>query len=188
MRIVGGIYKGRALSAPEGNDVTRPTYDRTREAIMSSLLSHCALSFDGMRVLDLFAGSGACGFEFLSRGAAFVQFVDTSQKAIQTIRKNARDLQCDTMQFCITRTQAQTFCENVSQSFDIVFLDPPYATRAQDVQACCDALLANKSILPKSLICYERLDQNPSLDLGYAQCLSSKRYGKTAVDIFRITE
>ena len=82
MRIVGGIWRGRALAAPEGRDVTRPTTDRTREQMASMVLSAFDLDLSDVRILDAFAGSGAIGLELLSRGAAHCTFVDADRKAV----------------------------------------------------------------------------------------------------------
>ncbi|AYJ87585.1 16S rRNA (guanine(966)-N(2))-methyltransferase RsmD [Sphingomonas paeninsulae] len=86
MRIISGIYRGRPLIAPKG-DTTRPTADRTREALFSMLVSRLG-SFEGLRVLDLFAGSGALGLEALSRGAASCTFVEQDGDAISALKTN----------------------------------------------------------------------------------------------------
>ena len=88
MRIVGGKNRGRRLIAPVGA-ATRPTSDRIREAIFNILAHGTGLDLDGCAVLDLFAGTGALGFEALSRGAWPVQFIDNSNTAIDLIRANA---------------------------------------------------------------------------------------------------
>ena len=91
MRIVGGIWKGRSIDAPSGRD-TRPTTDRTRESIASSVLSLFDLSLEGLSVLDAFAGSGAFGIEMLSRGAARCTFVDAGRQAVRTVKGNLASL------------------------------------------------------------------------------------------------
>ena len=87
MRIVGGQWKGRGLTPPRDRG-TRPTSDRTREALFSILAASPECELQGCRVLDLFAGTGALGFEALSRGAAFALFVDTHPKARALLREN----------------------------------------------------------------------------------------------------
>ncbi|MFC2671225.1 RsmD family RNA methyltransferase, partial [Lancefieldella parvula] len=87
MRIVGGKWKGRAIEAPDGKGITRPTTDRTREAIASSILASRGLDISESRVLDAFAGSGAMGFELLSRGALYVTFVDKDRKTCDRIKR-----------------------------------------------------------------------------------------------------
>jgi 16S rRNA (guanine966-N2)-methyltransferase len=90
VRIIAGEWRGRRLQSPPGLD-TRPTADRVRETLFSMLASRLG-SFEGLRVADLFAGSGALGFEALSRGAAFACFVENDSKAAAAIKRNADDL------------------------------------------------------------------------------------------------
>jgi 16S rRNA (guanine966-N2)-methyltransferase len=126
MRIVGGTLKGRSLAAPSGA-ATRPTSDRVREAIFN-ILAHGipGFSFENARVLDLFAGTGALGFEALSRGAKFCLFIDDSAEARGLIRRNADALgvigRCK-----IWRRDAANLGRNQPQPpYDLVFADPPY--------------------------------------------------------------
>ncbi|MEE2565955.1 16S rRNA (guanine(966)-N(2))-methyltransferase RsmD [Hyphobacterium marinum] len=128
MRIVSGRFKGRPLATPEGRD-TRPTSDRAREAVFN-VLAHAAWApeLEGARVIDLFAGSGALGFEAMSRGAAFCLFVETASPARGAIRTNAEKFQLfgNTR---IHRRDATALGEKpagVGPPFDIAFLDPPY--------------------------------------------------------------
>jgi 16S rRNA (guanine966-N2)-methyltransferase len=90
MRIIAGQWRGRVLVAPKG-DATRPTADRTREALFSMLVSRLG-SLEGLSVADLFAGSGALGFEALSRGAADCLFVEQDGAALDSLRANASKL------------------------------------------------------------------------------------------------
>src|ERR1051326_6938779 len=90
MRIIAGEWRGRVIEAPPGQ-ATRPTADRVRETLFSMLVSRIG-SFDGLRVADLFAGSGALGLEALSRGAASAAFVDSDPQAMAAIRRNAEKL------------------------------------------------------------------------------------------------
>jgi len=92
MRIIAGQWRGRVLAAPKG-DATRPTADRTREALFSMLTSRVG-DFEGLAVADLFAGSGALGFEALSRGAASCLFVEQDRAALDALRANAEKLGC----------------------------------------------------------------------------------------------
>lgn len=129
MRIVGGEHKGRPLRAPAGRD-TRPTSDRARESLFN-ILEHAAWSpgLDGRRVLDLFAGSGALGFEALSRGASFALFVETDEAARGAIRFNVEELGL----FGATRVHRRDATDlglkpaGLGAPFDLVFCDPPYS-------------------------------------------------------------
>ncbi|MEO0467267.1 MAG: 16S rRNA (guanine(966)-N(2))-methyltransferase RsmD [Pseudomonadota bacterium] len=128
MRIVAGQYKGRPLTAPQGRG-TRPTSDRARESLFN-VLAHAAWApeLDGARVMDLFAGSGALGFEALSRGAAFCLFVETDHGARGAIRGNIETFNL----FGNTRLHRRSAIDlgekpaGVGAPFDLVFLDPPY--------------------------------------------------------------
>ena len=91
MRIIAGEWRGRKLTAPQG-DATRPTADRTRETLFSMLVSRLG-SFEGLAAADLFAGSGALGLEALSRGAATCLFVEQDPPAIRALRANVANLQ-----------------------------------------------------------------------------------------------
>ncbi|MBR2521618.1 MAG: RsmD family RNA methyltransferase, partial [Coriobacteriales bacterium] len=88
MRIIAGELRGRHIDAVPG-DETRPTTDRVREAIASSVISNLESGFEGTRALDAFAGCGALGFEAISRGSAFCLMVDDLQRAVSTIKANA---------------------------------------------------------------------------------------------------
>jgi 16S rRNA (guanine966-N2)-methyltransferase len=122
VRIIAGEWRGRRLHAPPGA-ATRPTADRVRETLFSMLVSRLG-SFEGLRVADLFAGSGALGFEALSRGAGFACFVENDPKAAAAIRANAADLGA-TERVQILGGSALALPR--SEPFDLVFADPPYA-------------------------------------------------------------
>lgn len=123
MRIVAGKWRGRVIEAPPGQ-ATRPTADRVRETLFSMLASRLG-SFEDLRVADLFAGSGALGFEAISRGAASATFVESDAKAAASIRRNAEKLDA-TVQVLGSSALALPR----SQPFDLVFADPPYAAGA----------------------------------------------------------
>lgn len=122
MRIIAGEWRGRAIEAPAGL-ATRPTADRVRETLFSMLASRLG-SFEDLRVADLFAGSGALGFEALSRGAASVTFVESDAGAAASIRRNAAKLGC-TDKVRILGGSALALPR--SEPFDLIFADPPYA-------------------------------------------------------------
>ena len=125
IRIVAGAAKGRKIKVPE-NAKVRPTTDRAREAVFNSLYSLGAP--ENQRVLDLFAGSGAMGLESLSRGADFVTFVDYSKDSIKTVHENLNTLEF-TERAELVRFDSLTYLktEYPKQSYDLVFLDPPFA-------------------------------------------------------------
>lgn len=127
MRITGGKARGISLNAPK-DQKTRPATDRTRESLFSSLTT----SIIDATCLDLFAGTGSYGFEALSRGAQFCQFIEHNRTAIDYLKQNAQaikksaELRAEAMQI----KQADLLKVNADynqQSFDFIFLDPPYA-------------------------------------------------------------
>jgi len=122
MRIIAGAWRGRKLDAPPGL-ATRPTADRVRETLFSMLVSRLG-SFEGLRVADLFAGSGALGFEALSRGAAAATFVDHDRAAIAAIKANAARL--DAIER-VSVMPGSALALPKSDGFDLIFADPPYA-------------------------------------------------------------
>jgi 16S rRNA (guanine966-N2)-methyltransferase len=135
MRIIAGAWRGRPILAPAGQS-TRPTSDRTREALFSMLASRIG-SFEGLRVADLFAGSGALGLEALSRGAAHCIFVETDRAAIDAIRRNLAALGAEGD---ILSTPAEH--ARVPGPLDLAFLDPPYGS------GLAPAVLANLPLVP----------------------------------------
>jgi 16S rRNA (guanine966-N2)-methyltransferase len=122
MRIIAGEWRGRKLAAPEGM-ATRPTGDRVRETLFSMLASRLG-SFEGLRVADVYAGSGALGLEALSRGAAFACFAEQDLRALAAIRANIDSLGIGGRTQILSRS-AETLPSQ--QPFDLVFADPPYA-------------------------------------------------------------
>jgi 16S rRNA (guanine966-N2)-methyltransferase len=127
VRIIAGEWRGRKLVAPEG-DTTRPTADRTRETLFSMLASRLG-SFEGLRVADLFAGSGALGLEALSRGAARCFFVEQDPTAIRALRANIANLKAQPR--CDVRASSVLSLGPVrGEPLDLVLLDPPYGTGA----------------------------------------------------------
>jgi 16S rRNA (guanine966-N2)-methyltransferase len=131
MRIIAGIAKGMTLAVPRAG--VRPTADRIREAVFSSLGERVV----GARVLDLFAGTGAIGLEAASRGAASVTFVENARGALACLEKNVetskryRELTCT---FCVTHRAVETELRKLlaeDETFSLIFADPPYGEAAQ---------------------------------------------------------
>lgn len=123
MRVIAGIYRGRVLKSPPDNR-TRPTSDRLRETLFNILAPRIN---DETRFLDLCAGTGAIGIEALSRGAAFVTFVDVSKKSCALIEENLDKLAVPESQTEVLNFTAENFTgREHSAAWDIVFFDPPY--------------------------------------------------------------
>ena len=180
MRIVGGKFKGRAIAAPEGPD-TRPTSDRAREAVFN-VLAHAEWSpgLEGRHVLDLFAGSGALGFEAISRGAAFALFVETDAAARGTLRDNIEALGL----FGVTRIHRRDATDlgmkpaGLGEPFDLVFMDPPYHRGLGE--AALERLAPGGWITPDALIVFEcAADEEPGT-AGF-ETLDTRPYGAAKV-------
>lgn len=123
MRVIAGIYGGRTLKSPPDSK-TRPTSDRLRETLFNILAPHIG---DDTRFLDLCAGTGAIGIEALSRGAAFVTFVDRSKRACALIEENLDRLGVPESQTDILGLDAENFTgREHKEGWDIAFFDPPY--------------------------------------------------------------
>lgn len=182
MRIIAGEYRGRVLQAPEGRD-TRPTTDRVRESVMSSVFSATG-GFDGLRVLDAFSGSGAMGLESLSRGAAFALLNDSAPDARRVLEGNVEALGCTKAQVRIGSTDVLA-CGLPRQGapFGLVFLDPPYATPQADVVALVSNAREDGLLSDGCLAVYEH-DEPADVRLLEASGLalrSERKLGKTYV-------
>lgn len=134
MRIITGTARGTRLSTPEGEEITRPTTEKVKEAVFSSI----QFDIEGREVLDLFAGSGQMGLEALSRGAEKCTFVDSSREAIKFVTENAQKtkLYQKSNVLCMDFHQYVKSASGRSR-FDLIFLDPPYAKRLLP-QALCE--------------------------------------------------
>ena len=127
MRIIGGKYRGRVLHPPKGLPV-RPTTDKTKEAMFNIL--HNYLVWEETRVLDLFAGTGNISLECWSRGAAEVVSVDRHPKCIEAIRRAALSLGIEHP--TLLKRNILSFVKRTPESFDLIFMDPPYALPEQE--------------------------------------------------------
>lgn len=125
MRIVGGELRGRPLQTPKSDDI-RPTTDRTREALFNTLSHNWFESFENMRVLDLFAGTGALGLEALSRGAKHCVFVEQSVEGRALIRANIENFKQTGATKIFRRDATKLGPVGTMQPFDLLFADPPY--------------------------------------------------------------
>ncbi len=128
-RIIAGRLKGRRLSVPSGRDV-RPTTDRMRERLFS-MLSHARYpAFEGARVADLFAGTGALGLEALSRGASAATFVEQARPSLKALRANIETL--GAADCCKVLAMSATTVPKAEAPYDFVFMDPPYRKNLLD--------------------------------------------------------
>jgi len=176
LRIVGGEARGRTLVAVPGSS-TRPTADRVRQSLFDLLGQRC----DGLRVLDLYAGTGALSLEALSRGALQATLVEADARACAVIEKNIAALRyqdrCVLLRTEVSRALAQ---KPALGPFDLVFSDPPYAQRA--AQATLEAL-ANSGLLAlsgRAVLERDKREPRPLLPEGFS-LQDDREYGDTSV-------
>jgi 16S rRNA (guanine966-N2)-methyltransferase len=185
MRIVSGNFRGKTLAAPEG-DSTRPTSDRARQAIFN-ILEHAAWSkgVRDARVIDLFAGSGALGFEALSRGAAFCLFVETDEAARGAIRENVDAMSL----FGVTRVHRRDATDlgvrpgGDGPAFDLAFLDPPYAKGLGET--ALEKLAAGGWLANGATVVFERGAGEPAFSVPGFEPVDVRDYGAARVHFLR---
>ncbi len=166
MRVVAGALRGRRIAAPPGRE-TRPTSDRVREALFAILGD-----LTGLRVLDLFAGSGALGIEALSRGAAVAVFVDRDTGPVRA-NLDALGLDAD-----VHRRDALAYLRDTAARFDLAFLDPPYREAARLAPKLADTL---PRVLAEDALVVSEADRRSPLDLPGLRTLDERRYGDTLI-------
>jgi 16S rRNA (guanine966-N2)-methyltransferase len=143
-RIIAGVAGGRRLSVPAGRG-TRPTADRAREGLFATVVTIRG-PLDGVRVLDLYAGSGAVGLEALSRGASDVLLIESDPRAARVIRSNIEAVRLPGARLIADRVErVLARGPGGDQPRDVVFADPPYATPAEDVQRVLAVLHGGRS-------------------------------------------
>lgn len=180
-RIVSGFAGSLTLLVPKSG--TRPTSDRVREAVFSALDARDAIH--GLRVLDLYAGSGALGLEAASRGARVVTLVENNFAAAALCKKNAEAVQRaapkkDSVQIKVSAQAVQSFLSSTPDGFDLVFLDPPYDLSEVELAGNIAALVP--LLDPQALVIIERNTRSPEPAWGDALVAErSKKYGDTTV-------
>ena len=167
MRVIAGTARGKNLQALPGEDITRPTINRVKEAMFSSV----QFLVPGARVLDLFAGSGQLGIEALSRGAKSCLFVDRSAEA--NCKTAGVDRQSD-----IRQGEAESFLANIRGPFDLALLDPPFH---HDTVAAVLPLLAAKMASGGVVLCETEREADLPEQAGALTLVKQYNYGKIKV-------
>jgi 16S rRNA (guanine966-N2)-methyltransferase len=174
-RIVAGAAKGRRLAVPSRG--TRPTSDRAREAMFSTLAG--LVDLEGIRVLDLFAGTGAIGLEALSRGAAAVCFVESDHAVCEVLRRNVDTVGLPGAE--IQRRQAAAYLVGAGddEPFDLVFADPPYAFGDEPLSVLLAILATPRRLADSAVVVVERSARGsePHWPEGI-EAIKQKRYGQ----------
>lgn len=153
-RIIGGSVGGQRITTPRGLH-TRPTSDRVRESLFSAVESWCG-SLAGLRVLDLYAGSGAVGLEARSRGAGVVTMVEHDRRTATLISTNAKTLGFGKQVDVVAAPVASTLAHAPVAPYDVVFLDPPYPMPTEEVDADLASLVSHDWLVPGALLVLER--------------------------------
>jgi len=180
MRVIGGSFRGQRLVAPGGRD-TRPTSDRVREAVFSSLFS-LAGGFEGRHVLDLYAGSGALGIEALSRGAAHVVFVERDRRAAGVIVANLESLRIAPAGWrVLTRDASRLVTAAGLHPVSLLFADPPYTIDAADVWQVLEGLALGGMLEAGGIVVYEHRVDGGGVAPACFRVQVVKRYGDTGV-------
>jgi 16S rRNA (guanine(966)-N(2))-methyltransferase RsmD len=179
-RIIAGTFGGRRIATPEGAD-TRPTADRVREALFGALGP-----LDGLRVLDLYAGSGAVGLEALSRGADHALLVESDPKAAKVARENVALLGVGRQAVLAVGRVEQTLGYGPNgDPYDVVYADPPYALPEEDLAGVLAVLVDQGWLAPDATVVVERSRRSP--EPGWPAGVPgitperSRRYGDTVL-------
>ncbi|MDO9557018.1 MAG: 16S rRNA (guanine(966)-N(2))-methyltransferase RsmD [Coriobacteriia bacterium] len=186
MRIIAGKFRGRRLVTPRGA-ATRPTTDRVREAMFSTLSSRFD-NLQGTSVLDMFAGSGALGIEALSRGAHHVTFVESAPDARAALGRNVEALGVHDAVFIDSR---DAFCRTDAPipgaPFSLLFLDPPYRIEPVRIRELMEDLVCGRSIGTGAVVVYEhRTGVEPVWPTGFED-VGDRIYGQTTVSYAQLS-
>jgi len=183
MRVIAGELRGRRLSAPKGT-ATRPTTDRVREALFSSLTSVLGPDLGGASTLDAFAGSGALGIEALSRGASRATFVERDRAATAVLRGNIDSLGLQSRAKISSVDMFSLAGRAVPGSpFALILLDPPYTLDPSEVSGMLARLAETQSVTPGALVTWEHAR---GVELTWPrgfELQARKQYGSTEIDI-----
>jgi 16S rRNA (guanine966-N2)-methyltransferase len=177
-RVIAGTARGRRLTVPAGRH-TRPTSDRAREGLFGTLTALCG-EFGGLRVLDLYAGSGAVGLEALSRGARHVLFVEADARAARVIRDNIEAVGLPGGELVTDRVGRLLPRGPGAARYDLVIADPPYHVAETEVTAMLAGLASGGWLAPGAVVAVERATR--SGPVGWPPGIRpdrSRRYGDT---------
>ena len=177
-RIIGGSAGGRRLATPRGTS-TRPSSDRVRDALFSAIESWCG-SLQGLRFLDLYAGSGAVGLEAWSRGAGVVTLVEQDRRTAALISNNAKTLGFPKANVVVGPVTA-TLARPPVAPYDVVFLDPPYPTTGDEVDGNLEQL-SGEWVVPGGMVVVERSSRSraPHWPSWFSET-RERKYGETTL-------
>ncbi|MCX5203961.1 16S rRNA (guanine(966)-N(2))-methyltransferase RsmD [Streptomyces sp. NBC_00237] len=176
-RVIAGTAGGRRLAVPPGNG-TRPTSDRAREGLFSTWEALRG-TLEGVRIADLYAGSGAVGLEALSRGGVHALLVEADQKAVRTIRDNVRTLGLPGAEVRAGKAEQVVTGAAPADPYDVVFLDPPYAVTDDDLREILLTLRTQEWLTEDAIVTVERSTRGGEFKWpkGF-EPLRARRYGE----------
>ena len=178
MRIVGGKFRGHRLATPK-SDTIRPTTDRSRESLFNILNHRDEVEFDGARVIDIFAGTGALGLEALSRGADFALYLEESAEARGLVRTN--------MESCKQNGNAKVFRRDATKlgdrgtmaPFTLAFLDPPYDKGLGE--RALQSLHEGEWLAPEAFVVWEESTKTEVIIPAYFTLIDDRTYGTSRI-------
>ncbi len=183
MRIIAGEYRGRLLKSVKDRSV-RPATDRVRESLFNILTNQ--FTFEGLSVLDLFAGSGSVGLEALSRGASRVVFVEYSYPVVKILSENISSLGSGAESRCeVIRLNAYRFLKENLQQFNVIFVDPPYAQ--DEVEKLPDLIFERNLIQQDGILVMEHTKKICFPPSSLYIMTDQRAFGMTMVSFFQST-
>ena len=178
MRVISGIYRGRKLNPPKLL-ATRPTTDFAREGLFNML--HHRIDFEGLEVLDLYAGTGAISMEFLSRGAASATAIDSNRESVRHLARIKNEWQVEGLE--IFKGDAVLYLEKCNYRFGLIFADPPY--QSEDALSVHKIVMGRKLISDKGMLIIEH---DRSLDISHCEGFQESRaFGKVNFSFFALS-
>jgi 16S rRNA (guanine966-N2)-methyltransferase len=178
LRIVSGSLRGKSIIPPK-NFRARPTTDFAKEALFNILANH--FDFEEIEVLDLFSGTGSIGYEFASRGARYVEMVESNFTHQDFIRKTLINLHISNAR--AVKSDAFIYIERMSRQYDIIFADPPY--ELEGIAELPDKVLSSRLIRPESWFILEHGEDNDFSE--HPGCFDQRKYGSVNFSFFRKT-
>lgn len=177
MRIISGKHRGKVIRPPKGLPV-RPTTDQAKEALFNILNNR--LAWNGLRVLDCFAGTGNMSFEFLSRGAKTVRAIDANANCIRFISRTFEELNAEDAK--ATKMPVERFLAGKPSPFDLIFMDPPYAMPHQE--SLVFAALNNGWLAPDGFLVLEHASTNDFSNFAFFK--EVRKYGSSSFSFFSL--
>lgn len=173
MRIISGKYRGMVLSLFKGENI-RPTADRVKESLFNIIFPSVA----GARVLDMFCGSGNLGIECISRGASFVHFNDISKDSLAVLKKNLSRIEGN---YIVTNCDFSR-CVSEGSQYDLIFIDPPYASDSG--KAALNLIADGNHLSDNGIAVFER-DRSFNGEIRGLIKVDERKYGKTFLSFFK---